>query len=222
LEILNIFIVESRSQQKRQYLNKKYSLGACIMSYIIVVLVVAGFMGYYLFKTNQELGSLKKSTIDFISTNEEMKKTLLVGLYHRYKKSDDPEKENPLDFERFIAKIMSDLNHSQAYVTSSSGDYGVDIEETRGDGLYLGQVKCYADYNQVSFDPIAIIHSQLMKQNAKGGYVITTSTFSPNAKAYAEGLNIRLIEGREIVDLWVKSLEHKSATAKYIFKPTVV
>ncbi|KRF18639.1 restriction endonuclease [Paenibacillus sp. Soil787] len=190
------------------------------MSYVIVVLIVAGFMGFYLLKTKQELDSIRRSAIDFISVNEEMKKTLLVGLYQRYKKSDDPEKENPLDFERFVAKIMSDVNQSEAFVTSGSGDFGVDIEEKRGDGLYLGQIKCYADYNPVSFDPIAIIHSQMIKQNAKGGYVITTSTFTPNARAYAEGLNIRLIEGRELIDLWVRSLEHKNASSKFIFNPS--
>ncbi|NOU99105.1 restriction endonuclease [Paenibacillus planticolens] len=75
--------------------------------------------------------------------------------------------------------------------------------------ITVGQIKCNADNNPVSFDPIAIIHSQMIKQNAKGGYVITTSTFTLNAKVYAEGLNIKLIEGRELIDLWVRSLEHK-------------
>lgn len=140
-----------------------------------------------------------------------MKDTLRVGLYNRFKRDMEEEKEEtPLLFEHFVADIMANLRGGSTYVTKSSGDFGIDIEEENNDGLFLGQVKCYNDLNLVSFGPIAFIHSQMVKQGAAGGYVVTTSDFTPNARAYAEGLNIELINGRQLVELWLKHLDTKS------------
>jgi restriction system protein len=99
-----------------------------------------------------------------------------------------------------------------ATVTQSSGDYGVDIELTREDGLYLGQVKCY--YYDLSYEPIALIHSQMAKQGAAGGFVVTTGSFTENALTYwhelkSQGVNIELIDGQTLVKYWVESEGNK-------------
>ncbi|WDH83450.1 restriction endonuclease [Paenibacillus urinalis] len=112
-------------------------------------------------------------------------------------------------FEQFAAEIMASVRGGSTYVTKGSGDYGVDIEEETDEGLYLGQVKCYNDQNPVSFDPIAIIHSQMVKQGAIGGYVVTTGKFTSNAYNYASGLNIELIDGNQLVELWLQHLDSK-------------
>jgi hypothetical protein len=41
------------------------------------------------------------------------KQTLLIGLYHRSKKSGGPEKENSLDFEQFLAKGEKPIQNFQ-------------------------------------------------------------------------------------------------------------
>jgi restriction system protein len=46
----------------------------------------------------------------------------------------------------------------------------------------------------------------MVKKGAKGGYVITTSSFTPAARQYAEGLGIELIDGVKLVDLWLSGL----------------
>ena len=56
------------------------------------------------------------------------------------------------------------------------------------------------------FEPIAILHSNIIKNGAKGGYIITTSSFTDSAKQYASDLNIELIDGVKLVDLWIQSL----------------
>lgn len=98
-----------------------------------------------------------------------MYEAMILGLYHRFKLDEEEEKdEKPLDFERFVAEVMVRYFGGSARVTGGSGDYGVDIEyKTPAGDLLLGQVKCYAPWNKVSFDPIAIIHSQMVKQGAK-------------------------------------------------------
>lgn len=54
----------------------------------------------------------------------------------------------------------------------------------------------------------------MVKLGAKAGYVITTSSFTPTARDYAEGLDIELIDGVKLVELWLTSLENAEQEIK--------
>ncbi|GGH87578.1 restriction system protein [Pullulanibacillus pueri] len=178
------------------------------MAIFITVVLLSGLFLFYYNRLKKENEKLKNRSIDHFKVKDEMKLSLLLGLYHRYKKEEDPEKEeNPLQFERFVAKVMERYYSGETYVTRGSGDYGVDIEHSREDGLYLGQVKCYAPNHPVNYEPIAIIHSQMVKQGAAGGFVVTTSQFTSNAIGYAENLDIQLIDGITLVNMWISGAE---------------
>lgn len=152
----------------------------------------------------------RHNAIQAITSHEDMKQTLRTGLYNRFKREVEQEKEeDPYMFELFVADVMASVRGGELFVTKGSGDFGIDIEEHTPEGLYLGQVKCYGDFNLVGFAPIAIVHSQMIKQGAVGGYVVTTSDFSPNAYLYARGLNIELINGNQLVELWLQHLDGK-------------
>ncbi|MHA6482849.1 restriction endonuclease [Paenibacillus sp. strain BS8-2] len=175
--------------------------------FALSIIAICYSLFHYL-KQKQLLERVSSSAIDAISSHEDMKETLRIGLYNRFKRDLEQDKEeDPLMFEHFVANIMTTTRGGSTYVTKSSGDFGIDIEERADKGLYLGQVKCYKE--TVGYEPIAIIHSQMVKQGAVGGYVITTSDFTSNARAYAQGLNIDLINGRQLVDLWLAHLESK-------------
>lgn len=181
------------------------------MILIISLLLVLNFIFFHMYSSQKKtIENYRDNALEAITTHEDMKETLRIGLYHRYKRDLEGDKvENPLLFEHFVAEIMTSVRGGSTYVTKGSGDYGVDIEEETDAGLYLGQVKCYSDQNPVSFDPIAIIHSQMVKQEAVGGYVITTGKFTSNAYNYAIGLNIDLIDGNQLVELWLQHLDSK-------------
>lgn len=114
-------------------------------------------------------------------------------------------KQNPYEFEDFVAEVFERYFGGIATTTSRSGDFGVDIEHQREDGLYLGQAKAYKV--DLDFSPIAKIHSNMVKRGAKGGFVVTTSSFTFNARQYAEGLNIDLIDGVKLVEYWLSGFE---------------
>lgn len=176
-----------------------------------MLLMFSCYLVYLCYKQKQMLDEYSSNASDALSVHKHMKETLRIGLYNRFKRDLEEEKEeNPLLFEYFVAEIMSSVRDGNIYVTKSSGDFGIDIEEQTDEGLYLGQVKCYNDMNLVGFGPIAVIHSQMVKQGAVGGYVITTSDFTSNARKYAEGLDIDLINGTQLVELWLEHLEIKS------------
>jgi restriction system protein len=140
-------------------------------------------------------------------SDEELKKTLAMGLYLRFRKESEEQpvnysriyiKGDPLTFESFVADVFKTSRGGFVWVSTASNDQGVDFEHTTDEGLFLGQVKCYQ--GDLSFDPIAIIHSNMVKDGAVGGYVITTGSFTENARHYAQGLDIELIDGAKLVE----------------------
>jgi len=156
-----------------------------------------------------------------MNSSEQMKRTLAMGLYYRFHDASKSKmhgaetsnehlsslfiRQTPLAFEAFVAEVMETALGGATWVSPPTNDYGVDFEHERQEELYLGQVKCFK--NDVDFEPIALIHSNMIKRNAVGGYVITTSSFSKNAKEYAKGLNIELIDGIRLVEYWLEGLE---------------
>lgn len=178
------------------------------MEYVIILVLI----GLVYFQWRKNRGQYEEEVFKKNVVADEFKKTIALGLYQRFCKEIEEKKysstflkSDPLDFEHFIADVLKHRYGFEAFVTKSSGDFGVDIEHGIGDGKVLGQVKCYRE--DMGFEPIAILHSNMIKQNASKGYVVSTAGFNENARSYAEGLNIDLINGMELVELWIN---HKS------------
>lgn len=186
---------------------------------IIVQLLIIGVLIFYIKKRGEQEASIVARQIE---TSLDLKRTMAMGLYFRfnfpYVKNNNQEikfvkstdlflKQSPLQFEDFVVPIIKNQYGGNAFVTVKSGDYGVDFEHEREDGLYLGQVKAYKE--NLDFTPIALIHSNMVKRGARGGYVVTTSDFSPAAKEFAKGLNIELIDGIKLVTHWIGALDNK-------------
>jgi restriction system protein len=182
-----------------------------IIEFLIALILVGAFVHFQITKRKNtyQLSILAHH----IHTSIEMKITLAMGLYLRFKKEN---KENPLNysstyikqdpkiFETFVAELIKKARGGSIWVSPFSGDFGVDFEHTTEDGLFLGQVKCYE--GDLPFDPIALIHSNMVKRGATGGYVITTGAFTTAARKYSEGLGIELIDGVKLVEIWLDGL----------------
>ncbi|QCJ41172.1 restriction endonuclease [Bacillus sp. S3] len=181
----------------------------------VLILINAGIFLYFKKKDERSV----KLIAERIATTLELKKTMAMGLYYRFNYPKELKKDGtmcfskgtdlflkqvPLDFEDFVAEIIKTRMGGDVYVTSSSGDFGVDIEHITEKGLFLGQAKAYKD--DVGYEPIAILHSNMVKRNAAGGYLITTASYTKAAKEYANGLNIELIDGVVLVGLWLESM----------------
>lgn len=157
-----------------------------------------------------------------INSSVELKKTLAMGLHMRFNyphvKSEDGNihfekstdiflKQLPYEFEDFVAYVMQKRIGGNVYITSRSGDFGVDFELENHEGLFLGQAKAHK--TDIGYEPIAILHSNMIKQKATGGFLISTSSYTKAAREYASGLNIELIDGLILVDYWLESLDEK-------------
>ncbi|WP_068672174.1 restriction endonuclease [Oceanobacillus sp. Castelsardo] len=186
---------------------------------VLMLLLIIGGLVWYIKKRNEQEAALIARKIE---SSVELKRTMAMGLCYRFNfpKVKNEKQENvfekstnlfikqvPFEFEEFVAEIMKIKYGGSVITTSKSGDFGVDFEQDREEGLYLGQAK--AKKHDLDFSPIALVHSNMIKQGAQGGYVITTSDFTPSAKKYAENLNIELINGVDLVTYWLESMDSK-------------
>lgn len=182
---------------------------------IIGLFTVLGFGLYWVREYRKKSFHLETVIESLTDCNREMKTTLLTGLVNRFAPVPSPEdEEKPLDFERFVARILRLNFGGKTSVTKGNADFGVDISHHRGGTLHLGQVKCNREETLVDYEPVAIIHSQMIKQGAAGGFVVTTSDFTSKARKYAEGLNIDLIDGNKLVELWTYATAQKKERQK--------
>lgn len=174
------------------------------LEYLIILLL----LGIVFFQWKNQKRIKAEEYLNNYVIQDEFKKTIALGLYQRFCNDSEEKqysstflKSNPLEFENFIADVLKYRYGLESYVTKSTGDFGVDVEHGIGEGKVIGQVKCYL--KDIGYEPIAIIHSNMVKQKASKGYVVSTSGFTENARMYAEGLNIDLISGTDLVDMWI-------------------
>ena len=91
---------------------------------------------------------------------------------------------NPFDFERHVMAFFEKAG-LEAVVTPKSNDYGMDGYARVGDGLIVVQCKRYAGDHKVGRPALMQFKTVMADASAFRGYVVTTSTFSSDAMAYA-------------------------------------
>lgn len=111
---------------------------------------------------------------------------------------------DPYEFEQFVADLWENLGW-QTEVRQASGDAGVDVIATK-DHPYpqksVIQAKRYSDSTKVG-GPEIQQYASLRQQvaNVDTVIIVTTSSFTSGAKSRADDLNVKLINGRKIVDM---------------------
>ncbi|MFC0472259.1 restriction endonuclease [Halalkalibacter kiskunsagensis] len=190
-----------------------------IITILAIIITLVAVINWFRLKHKHE--DFTDALLDKVESDLELRKTLAMGLYMRFKKKDNKHeetyssyflKEDPVLFEHFVADLLETKYGGDMYVNKPSGNYGINFENRREDGLYLGQIHCHKE--DIDFESIAIIHSNMKKWKAVGAYVITTAGFSDRAVTYADGLGIELINGIDLVNMWFESMKIESEYVK--------
>ena len=109
---------------------------------------------------------------------------------------------NGYEFERFISALVEHLGF-KAEQTALSGDGGIDIyaycDKPLLHGNYLIQCKNWK--KPVGEPQVRDLYGVVMSKHANKGILITTSSFTDQAVAFANGLNIELIDGKALNNL---------------------
>ncbi|RSS78816.1 restriction endonuclease [Streptomyces sp. WAC06614] len=117
---------------------------------------------------------------------------------------DDPDLfvMDPIAFENLVAELFRAMG-MEAVTTQRSGDGGVDVEAhdptpIRG-GRIVVQVKRYR--NTVPPTAVRDLYGTVQDTGANKGVLVTTSSFGPGSRAFAEGKPLELVPGTDLVDL---------------------
>lgn len=98
--------------------------------------------------------------------------------------------QNGLDFEKYFANILDKLGYYDIKITSSSGDFGIDITAYNDDILYGFQCKLYS--SSVSNKAIQEAYSGKQHYNCNVVIVVTNNYFTEQAKKQAKETNVIL------------------------------
>lgn len=114
----------------------------------------------------------------------------------------DLQKVDQMDgfsFEYYVAEILKKNGYTKVFVTSGSGDFGVDITAYKDNKKYAFQCKNYQSNLGVS--PIQEVYSGAPKYGASVCVVVTNSYFTPHAQELAKSLNVVLWDRAKLAQL---------------------
>ena len=111
------------------------------------------------------------------------------------------------DFEHIVrelfAKLFSARAGAEVHVTRASRDYGVDALIFDPDPIHGGkfviQAKRYV--NTVDIAAVRDLYGTVQNEGANRGYLVTTSSFGPEAHSFAKGKPLTLIDGGHLLHL---------------------
>ena len=104
------------------------------------------------------------------------------------------------EFEALVGEAFRRRGYSVLEVGGGGADGGVDLVLLKGKELFLVQCKQWKAY-KVGVDVVRELYGVMAAKGAAGGFVVTSGTFTADAKAFASGQNITLIDGKVLHDL---------------------
>ncbi len=110
----------------------------------------------------------------------------------------------PRHFEQFVADVWSECQGWATEVMDAGPDKGLDVigQPPTGGAKTAVQCKRYAEGNKISSEQIqqyAALRQQW--EDVDGVTVVTTSSFTRNALELADRLNVKCIDGDDLVRL---------------------
>jgi restriction system protein len=99
------------------------------------------------------------------------------------------------DFERLVGEGFRHRGFQVSDRGGTAPDGGIDLVLTRGKERFLVQCKQWRA-QQVGVSVVRELYGVMAAEQVAGGYVVTSGTFSMDAKKFASGRNIELIDGQ--------------------------
>ena len=122
-------------------------------------------------------------------------------IFHERRKqagSGNPDFKNlsGVDFEVYLAKVLKENGFEDVCGTSATRDQGADLIAKKGNKKIVIQAKCWQA--PVGNAAVQEIIGAVGFYHADEGWVITNSTFTPDAKTLAQKNNVKLIDGHAL------------------------
>lgn len=103
------------------------------------------------------------------------------------------------EFESLVAEAFSQQGYQVKENRNAGSDGGVDLVLSKGTEDFLVQCKQWRA-QKVGVEIVRELYGLMAARGATGGYVVTAGNFTEAARAFAEGRNIFLVDGQQLVD----------------------
>ncbi|MRR07916.1 MAG: restriction endonuclease [Deltaproteobacteria bacterium] len=104
------------------------------------------------------------------------------------------------DFERLVSEYYRRNGFQVTREGGNGPDGGIDLVLRQGKETYLVQCKQWKAY-KVGVQPVREFYGVMSSRGVAGGYFVTSGEYTDDAKAFAKGLNITLIDGRKMREM---------------------
>lgn len=104
------------------------------------------------------------------------------------------------DFEQLVGEVFRMRGYAVAETGGGGADEGIDLRLRKGKELALVQCKHWRAY-KVPVTVVRELYGVMAAQGAARGFVVTSGQFTADARAFASGRNIKLIDGQALTAL---------------------
>jgi hypothetical protein len=127
-------------------------------------------------------------------------RTRLMGKAKKVNSVDDLRQLSPREFEDVVVETYAAFGH-QAKRTGATGDHGVDVVvHTKAGEKHV--VQCKRWRGNVGEPVVRDFYGVVHHEKADKGILITTGKFTSQARVWAAGKPMSLIDGGEFLEVW--------------------
>ena len=130
-----------------------------------------------------------------------------VARFQRLTRLEQVQRLDPIDFERLVGYLYQKEGY-KVYLTSASGDEGIDLLLRKGSQKTVVQCKRYA--GTVGQATVRDLYGAMGHTHADAGALITSGTISAPAAAWAQGKPISLRDGPSLMR-WLERVNHRTS-----------
>jgi len=103
------------------------------------------------------------------------------------------------EFEQWVAHYCRQQGY-EAKITETTGDHGIDLL-LRQQGKLVGVIQCKRWNDPIGEPVVRDFYGALMSIGAPTGYIFATTSFTPQARAFAHGKPIQLIGLDDLIEI---------------------
>lgn len=132
-----------------------------------------------------------------ISVFRRQKRTALIADVVQSDSADALDGMSWREFELLVGEAYRLQGYRVLETGGGGADGGVDLAFTKAGEKFLVQCKQWKAY-KVGVDVVRELYGVMAAKGAAGGFVVTSGRFTAEALAFAEGRNVRLVDGQKL------------------------
>ena len=118
-----------------------------------------------------------------------------------------------LEFEILVGEAFRLQGYRVAETGGGGPDGGIDLALTKGNEKFLVQCKQWKAY-KVGVDVVRELYGVMAAKGAAGGFVVTSGRFTDDARNFADGRNVQLVDGPKLFTMIKQAKQSMAATAQ--------